>query len=176
MRCFSQEVFMLKQFKLMLILSGIALLSACGFHFQNQQILPEQVQTIQLEGADPYSEMSRALRRQLQLRNVKIVEGENDVAILRINKTTTNSSVASVFKQGREAEKLLILTVEASVQLPNQPAYPISAHVTRAFFDNSRAALAKSAEQEVIWQDMHAQAANQLIIKMATIANKVNKH
>lgn len=167
---------MLKQFKLGVMLVALALLSACGFHFQNQQILPEEIQTLRLETVDPYSEISQALRRQLQLRNVQLLEEKRqNVAILRINNTRTNSSVASVFKQGREAEKLLILTVEASLILPNQPAYPMTAHVSRAFFDNSRAALAKSAEQESIWQDMYSQAANQLIIKMTSIVHKV-KH
>lgn len=165
---------MLKKFKIIFIGLLLTFLSACGFHFQNEQILPAEIRTIQLEGTDPYSDMARALRHQLQLRGVNMVEGEKEVAIIRLNKTSKNSDVASVFKQGREAEKILILTVDASIQLPNQPAYPITAQVTRTFFDNSRAALAKSAEQEVIWQDMHEQAARQLIIKMASIVNKLN--
>lgn len=172
-RYFLERFLMLKQLKTILIISSLSLLSACGFHFQNEQILPKEIQTIQLESSDPYSDMARALRNQLQLRNINIVENQNNVTVLRLNKTSTDSSVASVFKQGREAEKILILNVEASVKLPNHVAYPISAHVTRTFFDNSRAALAKSAEKEMIWRDMYEQAARQLIIKMAAIPHKI---
>ena len=39
--------------------------------------------------------------------------------MLRLNKQTSSDKVASVFKQGREAEKVLTLDVEASVRLAN---------------------------------------------------------
>ena len=41
------------------------------------------------------------------------------------------------------------------------------------FLDNSRAALAKSAERDVIWNDMREQAARQLINKMAALQHQV---
>lgn len=68
---------------------------------------------------------------------------------------------------------MLILEVEAMVKLPNQAAFPISTKVNRTFFDNSRAALAKSAEKEVIWHDMREQAARQLINKMVALQHQV---
>ena len=113
------------------------------------------------------------MRRQLQVHNIKLVEGKADVPVLRLNKATLNDQVASVFKQGREAEKILILEVEASVRLPNKTIYPISAKVSRTFFDNSRAALAKSAEKNVIWNDMREQAARQLIAKMVALQHQI---
>ena len=45
--------------------------------------------------------------------------------------------------------------------------------INRTFFDNSRAALAKSAERDVIWNDMREQAARQLINKMAALQHQV---
>ncbi len=41
--------------------------------------------------------------------------------------------------------------------------------VSRTFFDNSRAALAKNAEQQLIRNDMYKQAAQQILIKMISI-------
>ena len=93
--------------------------------------------------------------------------------MLRLNKQTSSDKVASIFKQGREAEKVLTLDVEASVRLVNGETYPISAKINRTFFDNSRAALAKSAERDVIWNDMREQAARQLINKMAALQHQV---
>ena len=49
----------------------------------------------------------------------------------------------------------------------------ISVSVNRTFFDNSRAALAKSAEREVIWNDMREQAARQIIAKMVALQHQV---
>ncbi|MGQ0286508.1 LPS-assembly lipoprotein LptE [Pasteurellaceae bacterium 22721_9_1] len=163
---------MLKQVKVAFITTGILLLSACGFHFQNGQLVPKSLQVIKLESSDPYSDMSLAMRKQLQVNNITVVE-QNDVPVLRINKIASNDSVVSVFKYGREAEKMLFLQVEASVKFPHKDAYPISVKVNRTFFDNPRAALAKSAEKEIILRDMNEQAARQIISKMVALQHQV---
>ena len=164
---------MLKQIKTLSLTATIALLSACGFHFQNGELIPQDLKTLTLESSDPYSEMAIAMRRQLQVNNVELVDGKAGVPVLRLNKTTTNDQVASIFKQGREAEKLLMLQVDATVKLPNREPFEISAKVNRTFFDNSRAALAKSAEKDVMWNDMREQAARQLISKMVALDHQL---
>ena len=68
---------------------------------------------------------------------------------------------------------MLMLEVEANVRLTDGETYPISAKVNRTFFDNSRAALAKAAERELIWNDMREQAARQLISKMVALQHQV---
>ncbi|WP_439241243.1 LPS-assembly lipoprotein LptE [Lonepinella sp. BR2474] len=163
---------MFKPIKTAFFMLSITLLTACGFHFQNGELIPQELRTLKFESSDPYSDMSIAMRKQLQANNISIVE-QQGVPILRITKVSTDDEVASVFKQGREAEKMLMLQVDASVQLPNKDAYPISAKVSRTFFDNSRAALAKSSEREIIWADMREQVARQLISKMVALQTQV---
>ncbi|TDQ58127.1 LPS-assembly lipoprotein [Mesocricetibacter intestinalis] len=165
---------MLKQLKVLVITTTLLLLSACGFQFQNGQLIPPALKTLAFESPDPYSDMARALRKQLQMNDIRLVDSASDVPLLRLNKSSSNDEVASVFKQGREAEKILILDVEASVRLPNSMVYPIHVKVNRTFFDNSRAALAKSAEKEIIWNDMREQAARQLISKMVALQHQIN--
>ncbi|MDG2939947.1 LPS assembly lipoprotein LptE [Bisgaard Taxon 10/6] len=164
---------MFKHIKNALFLTALFGLSACGFHFQTGQLVPAELQTLTFESGDPYSDMSMAMRRQLQLNNIKLVDAAKDVPVLRITKITTDDEVVSVFKQGREAEKMLMLDVSASVRFPNKDAYPISTRVNRTFFDNSRAALAKSSEKEIMWRDMREQAARQLISKMVALQHQV---
>lgn len=153
---------MLKKLSLLLVLG----LTACGWHFKNSEILPTELRTLNLQSADEYSDMSRIMRSQLQLSDVKLVPAAKEITTLRLLSTKTEARVASVFKQAREAEKLLSLNVQAMVTVPNKGNYPLEVFVHRTFFDDSRAALAKSAEQEVIMQDMYEQAARQLIVKM----------
>lgn len=160
---------MLKQLKKAMFIIAAFGLSACGFQFQHGQLIPKELQTLVFESADAYSEMSITMRNQLKLNNINLVEGQKNVPILRITQVSTNSQVGSVFKQGREAEKLLMLEIQATVRFPNKDPHQISAKVQRTFFDNARAALAKSAEREVIWQDMREQAARQLIAKMTSL-------
>ncbi len=163
---------MLKQIKTAFLMLSITLLTACGFHFQNGELIPQELHTLKFESSDPYSDMSMAMRKQLLANNISLVE-QKDVPVLRITNVSTDDEVASVFKQGREAEKMLMLQVDATVQLPNQEAYPISAKVSRTFFDNSRAALAKSSEREMIWSDMREQVARKLISKMVALQLQV---
>ncbi|MBN6710778.1 hypothetical protein JFL47_05980 [Haemophilus haemoglobinophilus] len=160
---------MFKKIKTVLLGASILAISACGFHFQNGELIPNELRTLVLESSDPHSDMSIALRRQLQANNVNIVESRSNITVLRLNSTKTSDQVVSIFKRGHEAEKILMLEVQATVRLPNKQSYPISANVNRTFFDNSRAALAKSAEKEVIWSDMREQAARQLISQMIAL-------
>ena len=166
---------MLKQLKIFGLTGAMALLSACGFHFQNGELIPQELKTITLESSDPYSEMAIAMRRQLQVNNVQLVEGQAGVPVLRLNRISTNDEVASIFKQGREAEKVLFLQVDATVRMPNREPFEINAKVNRTFFDNSRAALAKAAEKDVIWNDMRDQAARQLISKMVALQHQIKQ-
>lgn len=165
---------MLNPLKTLWLSAGVLVLSACGFHFQNGELIPQELQTLKLESSDPYSDMALSMRRQLQLNNVNLVEDKADVPVLRLNKVSSKDQVVSIFKQGREAEKQLILEVEASVKLSNKDSFPISTKVNRTFFDNARAALAKSAEKDVIWQDMREQAARQLINKMVALQHQIH--
>lgn len=166
---------MIKSIKALFIVASITALSACGWHFQNGTLIPRELRTLTFESPDPYSEMSVAMRNQLQANNIQLVNSAQGIPVLRINKFRENNEVASVFKRGREAEKVLMLEVEASIRLANGESHPITAKVNRTFFDNSRAALAKSAEREVIWNDMREQAARQLITKMVALEKQV-KH
>lgn len=164
---------MIKSIKKLALIAGVSLLSACGWHFQNGALIPQELHTLAFESGDPYSEMSMAMRRQLQANDVNIVPATQGVPVLRINKQTTSDEVASIFKRGREAEKMLMLEVEASVRLANGETYSISAKVNRTFFDNAHAALAKAAERDVILNDMRDQAARQLITKMVALEKQV---
>ena len=164
---------MMKSIKTICFVGATAFLTACGWHFDNGAAVPAELKKMALESSDPYSEMSMAMRKQLLSNNVNLVPAKQGVPVLRLNKQTSSDKVASVFKQGREAEKVLTFDVEASVRLANGETYPISAKINRTFFDNSRAALAKSAERDVIWNDMREQAARQLINKMAALQHQV---
>lgn len=162
---------MLKKFSLLFVFT----LTACGWHFKNNEILPESLRILTFESADQHSDMSRILRNQLQLNDVKLVSGSANITKLRLISVSSNNKVVSVFKQAREAEKMLTLNVEAMIDIPNKGQYPLVAFVHRTFFDDSRAALAKSAEKEIIMKDMYEQASRQLIIKMASLNKELSQ-
>lgn len=164
---------MLKKLSVLVVL----FLTACGWQFKNNELFPEELRTLRYESADQNSDMSRILRNQLLLNDITIVPAESKIrtATLRLNSTETTSRVASVFKQAREAEKILSLTVKATVSVPEKASYPLEVSVHRTFFDDSRAALAKSEEKESIIRQMYEQASRQLLIKIAGLHSELSK-
>lgn len=164
---------MLKKLSVLVVL----FLTACGWQFKNNELFPEELRTLRYESADQNSDMSRILRNQLLLNDITIVPAESKIrtATLRLNSTETTSRVASVFKQAREAEKILSLTVKATVSVPEKASYPLEVSVHRTFFDDSRAALAKSEEKEIIIRQMYEQASRQLLIKIAGLHSELSK-
>ena len=157
---------MIKSIKILLLVATVATLSACGWHFKNNEVLPQELRTLAFESADEHSDISRTLRQQLQLNDVTLVKGQENIAKLRLVNASSSSKVVS---------KLLSLTVQVIIEVPNKGAYPLEVSVHRTFFDDSRAALAKSAEQEMIMRDMYQQASRQLIIKMAGLHKELNQ-
>lgn len=164
---------MLKKLSVLFVLG----LSACGWQLKNSELLPEALRSLRYESADQYSEMSRVLRNQLLLNDIIIVPPQSKIrtATLRLNSTKTDSKVASVFKQAREAEKILSLTVKATVNVPEKGTFPLEVAVHRTFFDDSRAALAKSEEKETIMRQMYEQASRQLLVKMVGLNAELSK-
>lgn len=150
-------------------------LTACSWQFKNSERFPEELRTLSFDSHDQYSDMSRTLRQQMLLSNITLTERSADTALLRLNSTHTQSTVASVFKHAREAEKILTLTVKATVTIPNKGDFPLEVAVNRTFFDDSRAALAKSEERESIMRQMYEQASRQLLIKVAGLHSEINK-
>lgn len=155
----------------------ILFLTACGWQLKNSELLPEALRTLHYESADQYSEMSRVLRSQLLLNDIALVPQNSKMRVttLRLVSTKTRSQVASVFKQAREAEKILSLTVNASVIVPERGEYPLEVSIHRTFFDDSRAALAKSEEKESIMRQMYEQASRQLLVKMIGLNAELSK-
>ncbi|MBE2895867.1 hypothetical protein HPC38_03095 [Pasteurellaceae bacterium HPA106] len=165
---------MVNNIKVLLMAGWLALLSGCGLHFANQSAIGGQFSTMKLVSSAPYDFLSRQVREQLKLHQVRLVE-RDDVPQLRLKGSNVSSSVVSVFKQGREAENLLTLNVHATVFVPNRGEFPIDVNNSRTFFNDSRAALAKSVEQDVIYDDMRRQAAKQLLIKLMTLQQQLNE-
>ncbi|KFA59320.1 hypothetical protein A9G34_00475 [Gilliamella sp. Choc4-2] len=157
----------MKKYIALLMLITISL-TGCGFHLQYDTEIPERFKTMSFTSNDPYGKLSRNIKEILRDNKVTLVN-DNKSPTLRVIRDDIERNTISIYQDGKAAEYQLVLIVQAQAVIAGKQTYPLNVRVFRTFFDNPSTALAKTAEQNLIEDEMYEQAAKQIIRKLKAV-------
>ncbi len=159
--------FSLIKLPVILVLAGV--LTACGFHLRDEYSVPEELHNISFTSYDEYSQLTRYVRSQLTLNKVNLVAPESNIPNLHLIGSTLDERTLSLYQNSRVAEKELTYIVQYRVTIPGHGSKSYTTTVNRNYLDNPLTALAKSVERDVIEDEMHLQAAKQMMRQLARV-------
>lgn len=159
--------FSLIKLPVVLVLAG--LLSACGFHLRGEYSVPEELHTMSFTSYDEYNQLTRYVKSQLTLNKVEIVQPSSSVPNLHLIETNLEERTLSLYQNSRAAEKELTYVVQYRVTIPGYGTKNYTTTVNRNYLDNPLTALAKSVERDVIKDEMHLQAAKQMMRQLGRV-------
>ena len=154
---------------LTLLLIASIFLAGCGFHLRGDYDIPEELSMMSLTSNDQYSTLTRLVKGQLRMNEIQLVEPASNVANLHLNGESLSERTLSLYQNTRAAEKELTFNTSYRVTIPDVGTKTFSTSVTRSYLDNPLTALAKSAEREMIIDEMRKLAASQIIRQMARL-------
>lgn len=153
---------------------AVTITAGCGYHLRSTTAqVPTEMKTMTLNSYDPYGSLTRAVRAELRLNDVTLIDDAQDknntLPSLCIVNSSENQFTTSVFQDDKTAKHQMTLSVHAQVLMPGKDYDLIDVKVYRSFFDNPLTALAKDGEGDIIRQEMRQQAAQQLVRKLLTV-------
>jgi len=160
--------------KIFVLLITALLLSACGFHLRGQVSMP--FETIYLKTASPNTPFIRELRRNLEARQVKLVNAGNQAElVLDIVSEISEKQVLSLGGDGRVNEFRLFyrVSLRAYDSLKDWiPAEEIALHSDYSYDDTK--VLAKEAEETLLYQSMRSDMVQQIMRRLSRAKLQTN--
>ena len=146
------------------------LLNGCGFKLRGNYLLAPELQTLEFSSVDKFGELTRIVKRNLTINDVKIVpHSDQPIAQMRMLKDNLNRRTLSVFSNGQVAEYELIYTVRYQILMPGKDIETFTFELNRDYQDDPDIALAKSRELSLILREMREEAATKILRDMASI-------
>lgn len=153
------------------LIGALALaLAACGFQLRGTTSMGYN--TLSVSSAVP-SQVAVEIRRSLATGSTRLLPNPSEAeAHLRINAEARERTIFSLAGTGRVFEYQLRLVVNYQLTVPgsDEPVIlPSDIDVRRVVTYSESAPIAKEAEEQLLYRDMHADAAGQILRRIAVL-------
>lgn len=148
------------------LLASLLALSACGFHLKGHSDIPGALsyQAWHIDGAQLQQELETALRNA----DGRSVDAPDAQATIQVTKVETRKDIYTITHAAEINEYLLILRVEAQASRNGEPlGAPMVVLVQRTMEYADSEVLGKQEEEATIWSEMHTDAAEQIVRRLA---------
>ena len=154
---------------LALVLTGI--LSACGFHLQGRETLPDVVKAPYVQTSDRQSEFALSLQRAMISAGARpVAEKDKASVVVNIIKDDVTRRTLSVSAQNQPDEYELTYTVRFSVTAGDKELLPpTDISNVRSFAFAEQLLLAKNHEEVILRQDMAHDLADMVMRRLASL-------
>lgn len=139
-------------------------MTACGYHLRGSIALPVELKNVYLFGVS--GSLNEEIKAMLRASEGKIATSPNDAGIvIKVLKEDMRRRVLSVGQTGKSSE--MELNYYLKFQFYDNQENPLldeqTIELSREFFNDQTAYLAKESEERVIVKEMYRQAARMLI-------------
>ena len=157
-------------YRLVLLITLLSLVSACGFHLQNRADLPAEMQRTRLEIVQPYSEFARRLETHLEQSGVKVVSALEGAAVLEVPVNEARKEIQSIGDNARVREFLVRHTVQFRLlDSEGNELIPLQTfEQSRVYSFNEQNILAAEREDEFLRNDLSDSLARMVVRRLGT--------
>lgn len=155
--------------------TGLTLiLSACGFSLRGNDAITAKFAILELQLAQPNSELAGLLRRNLEIAAVRLADSSAapsaPAPVLQMGAEQLVSRPISVNPRARAAQYELRLSVETSLSLDgNLLMGPETLVVERSYFEDIESIVGNQEELEIIAAEMRRELISQLLRRLEAV-------
>lgn len=155
----------------------VSYLTGCGFTLRGNDVINSHFSELQLNLAEPNSQISRLLRRSLEVSDVstQIVSGSDEQILtsssptLSVSNEQISTRPITVTPRARAAQYEMRLSVTISLQESNQILIePEALFVDRVYFEDIENIAGNREEVEIITTEMRRELVNQIMRRLET--------
>ncbi|HET8708605.1 MAG TPA: LPS assembly lipoprotein LptE [Pseudomonadales bacterium] len=163
---------MIKRGSYLLLALLLTLLSSCGFHLRGSRPLPDTLQVVQIEAADPHGYLARQIVNRLHDSGSRVVD--DGPVVINIGKEEITRRSLAYTAQARVAEFELIMDINYWADMKD-PAIRIAQHkirVSKSYSYDPTNPSGKSEEENLLRQEMRRDVLDQLMRELYLLPSK----